>query len=254
MINQGEMKSSGILSLKVIRNTTKAPLSWQLKNRLRWNFILGWLFYHLAFLFTRVTGLPVIVSKLSLIVKVFPDEESRTQYILTRDLFNHSVSTGALATAAHLKRILKRLESRRVSIDYGTVGYKVVTDTGVAFIVDAFQNIVELENMKYHGIGTGSTAEGAGESALVTELTTEYTPDNVRATGTTIEGATANIFRTVATNTLSGGGALLREHGVFSQAAVAGGVLLDRTLFALITLADGDSLQSTYDLTLTSGG
>lgn len=136
--------------------------------------------------------------------------------------------------------------------DLGIVGRKLVTDTGVGYIVDAFQNSVELENMKYHGLGTGSTAEDQTDSALGTELTTEYT-GNVRATGTTTEGATANIYRTVATNTLDGTpGAALREHGVFS--ASSSGVLLDRTVYAAITLSSGDSLQSTYDLTLSAGG
>lgn len=133
----------------------------------------------------------------------------------------------------------------------GLAGTKVVTDVGVAYIVDAFQNSVELENMKYHGLGTGSTAEAAADTALVTELTTEYT-GNVRATGTTTEGATANIYRTVGVNTLDGTpGAALREHGIFSASTV--GVLLDRTVYAAINLSSGDGLSSTYDLTLTSG-
>jgi hypothetical protein len=139
--------------------------------------------------------------------------------------------------------------------ELGIVCRKVVTDAGVNFIVDAFQNTTELENLKYHGIGTGSTAEAAGDTALVTELTTEYNPNSTRATGTTTEGATANIYRTVATNTLDAApGAALREHGVFSQAATGGGTLLDRSVYAAITLASGDGLQSTYELTCTSGG
>jgi hypothetical protein len=135
--------------------------------------------------------------------------------------------------------------------DHGQVGIHVVTNTGVGFIVDAFQNLVEVENMKYHGLGTGSTAEAAGDSALVTELTTEYT-GNVRATGTTTENA-ANIYETVATNTLDSGNPVLREHGVFSASSV--GVLLDRTVFAAITLDGtvGDALQTTYRLTFTAG-
>lgn len=136
--------------------------------------------------------------------------------------------------------------------DYGVVGRKVVTDVGVGYIVDAFQNSVEVENMKFHGLGTGTTAESAAHTALVTELTTEYTGD-VRATGTTTEGATANIYRTVATNTLDGTpGAALREHAVFSASTV--GVMLDRTLYSAITLSSGDALQSTYELTFSSGG
>jgi len=140
-------------------------------------------------------------------------------------------------------------------VHLGLMSLRVVTDAGVGYIVDAFQNTVELENMKYHGYGTGSTAEAAGDTALVTELTTEYATDNVRPTGTTIEGATANIFRTVATLSPNSGGTIaLREHGVFSQAAVAGGVMLDRTVYAVVNVtASADSLQTTYDFTLTSG-
>lgn len=136
--------------------------------------------------------------------------------------------------------------------DLGLVGEKLITTVGVGFLVDAWQNSVELENMKYHALGTGSTAEASGDTALITELTTEYT-GNVRATGTTTEGASANIFRTVGTNTLDGTpGAALREHGIFS--ANAAGVLWDRTVYSAITLSSGDALESTYDATASAGG
>jgi hypothetical protein len=148
---------------------------------------------------------------------------------------------------------LKIVRGDGTIVDLGLVGRKVVTTVGVGYIVDAFQNLVELEDMKYHGFGTGSTAENVSDSTLVTELTTEYA-GNVRPTGTTTEGASANIYRTVATLTPDSGGSIaLREHGVFS--ANAAGVLLDRTVFAAVTLdsANGDSLQATYELTLTAG-
>lgn len=148
--------------------------------------------------------------------------------------------------------VLRRADIRRpASVEpLGLLGTKVVTNNGVGYIVDAFQNLVELENMKFHGLGTGSTAEAAADSALVTELTTEYT-GNVRATGTTTEAA-SNIYQTVASNLLDGTpGATLREHGVFS--ANAAGVLLDRTVFAAITASSGDTIQTDYRLTLTSG-
>ena len=137
-------------------------------------------------------------------------------------------------------------------VNYGLVSLRVVTDAGVAFIVDAFQNLVELEIMKYHGFGTGTTAEAAGDTALVTELTTQYATDNVRPTGTLAEGATGNIFRTVGTLSPDATVAIT-EHGIFSQAAVAGGTLLDRSKFSAINLVSGDSLQVTYELTFTSG-
>jgi hypothetical protein len=149
---------------------------------------------------------------------------------------------------------LKKIFASGQVIDYGLASLRVVTDTGVGFIVDAFQNITEMEIMKYHGIGTGTGNEAAADSALGTELTTEYNPDNTRATGTTEEGASANIFKTVGTNTIDSGTPAITEHGVFTLATRATGVLLDRSKFAAINLAAADSLQSTYQLTLSSGG
>lgn len=138
----------------------------------------------------------------------------------------------------------------------GLVSLRVVTDTGAAYLVDTLQNLTEPENLKFHGYGTGGTAEAASQTALVTELTTEYATDNVRPTGSTTEGASANIYRSVATLSPDGAGTLaITEHGIFSQAATGGGTMLDRSLFSAINLTRGsDSLQTTYDLTIPSGG
>lgn len=127
--------------------------------------------------------------------------------------------------------------------DLGLLSTKVVTDAGVAYLVDAFQNLTEPENMKYHGTGTGTTAEAANQTALVTEVAT-------RATGTTTEGASANIYRTVGTVSYSGTFAIT-EHGIFS--ASTGGTMLDRSVFAAINVQSGDSIEFTYELTLPSG-
>ena len=140
-------------------------------------------------------------------------------------------------------------------VNFGLASMRVVTTAGVGFIVDVFQNSVELENMKYHGFGTGATAEAVGDTALVTEMTTQYATDNTRPTGTTTEGASANIFRTVATFSPDTGGTIaITEHGIFDQAANSGGTLLDRSVFAAINVVAGsDSIQATYDLTVPSG-
>lgn len=145
---------------------------------------------------------------------------------------------------------LRHVKADGEILDLGLAGMRVVTTAGVGFIVDAFQNSVELENMKYHGLGTGNTAEASGDTALVTELTTEYNPNSTRATGSLTEGASGNIFRTVGTNTVDASAAVV-EHGIFS--ASSAGVLLDRTVFSVVNLASGDSLQTTYDLTFTAG-
>lgn len=151
-----------------------------------------------------------------------------------------------------LRLVLMRGDGTR--LDYGLASLKLVTDVGVAYIVDAFQNSVEVENMKFHGFGTGTTNESASDTALVTELTTEYAVNSTRPTGSTTEGASANIYRTVGTLTPDSGGTLaITEQGVFS--ASSAGVLLDRSKFAAVNVvASADSLQATYELTFPSGG
>lgn len=151
-------------------------------------------------------------------------------------------------------KVFRTLNGHRGVEDLGFVSLKVVTTAGVNFIVDAFQNLVELELMNFHAIGTGVAAEAVGDTALGTELTTEYT-GNVRATGVQSEPS-ANIYRTVGTNTLDSGTPAITEHGILTQAATGGGTLLDRSVFGAINLvgANGDGLQSTYSFTVTSGG
>lgn len=141
--------------------------------------------------------------------------------------------------------------------EYGIVSRRLITDAFVAAVVDALDVGVgfTLTNFRFHGIGTGSTAEAANQTALVTELTTEYGNSNARATGTATQPS-ANIYTSTATNTLDSGTPALREHSVFTQAATGGGTMFDRSLFAAINLDGtvGDGLQSAYSATFTSGG
>lgn len=139
----------------------------------------------------------------------------------------------------------------------GLVCTKVITDAGVAFLVDDWDvNTASATNdittLKYHGCGTGTTAEAAADTALVTESTTALNPDSTRATGTQSQPA-ANQLRSVGTVTFDGTAAIT-EHGLFSQAATGGGTLWDRSLFSAINVVSGDSIQFTYTCTVSSGG
>ena len=147
---------------------------------------------------------------------------------------------------------LRKITAQGDVTDYGLASLRVVTTAGVGYIVDAFQNLTEVENFKYHGIGTGTNAESSADTALQTELTTQYSPDNTRATGTVGEGASGNIYATTGTITVDAA-ATITEHGVFSQAATGGGVLLDRSVFAAVGLAASDSLQVPYQITFPAG-
>ena len=189
----------------------QAPLSWRIRNGLRWGYIWGIITTWLARGLTALTGIPTITSELA--VQVI------------------------------------RHDGRR--INYGVVSRRVVTNNGVAFIVDAWQNSVELENMKYHGCGTGTTAEAAADSALVTESTTALNPDSTRATGTQTEPATHQLTST-GTVTFDNSAAIT-EHGLFSQAATGGGVLFDRSVFSAINVVSGDSISFAYTVSFSSG-
>lgn len=151
-------------------------------------------------------------------------------------------------TVLHGRLRLRVLRANGDVIDYGTVGRHLIVTAGKGFVVDAWQNLVELENMKFHGLGEGTTAANVADTALETELSTEYNPNSTRATGTTAE-ASATVFRTVGTNTVDGA-ATVTEWGLLSQAATGGGVLFDRQVFSAVNLGSGDSLQTTYDLTV----
>ena len=187
-----------------------------------------------------------------------PDEVNEWRLRNMANLYRGArrVAAARIAGLAHVYGALwlELVRGDGTRLPYGLASLRVVTDSGVAFLVDAFQNLVELENMRFHGFGTGTTAEAASQTALVTELTTQYPTDNTRPTGSQAEAA-ANIFRTVGTLDPDADVAIT-EHGIFSQAATGGGVLLDRSVFSVINLsgAGGDTLQATYDFTINSGG
>lgn len=170
---------------------------------------------------------------------------------LAAELIEHVKRT--LVVESQIKGHLQR--GREGKWEYlGVLSRKVITTVGVGFMVDAWQNLVEMEIMKYHGFGSGSTAEASGNTALVTEFTTEYATDNTRPTGSLTEGASGNIFRTVGTFSPDAS-VTVAEHGIFSQASNAGGVLWDRSLTGSVALTgSADSLQITYDATLAAGG
>lgn len=138
-------------------------------------------------------------------------------------------------------------------IDYGRVSTRVVTTAGANYIAADFAGgASDINLMRYHGIGTGTTAEAVGDTALVTESTIALNPDSTRATGSQANPS-GNVYRTVGTLTADGAIACT-EHGIFNQAATGGGTLLDRSVFSVLNLASGDSIQATYDLTINTGG
>lgn len=160
----------------------------------------------------------------------------------------------------HGELVLQKINGRDGSVeDFGIVGFRVIMDTGVDHISDAFMNSVEAEIMNYHAIGTGTAANLSDalttNTALYAELTTELNPNSTRATGTQSQPSNG-LYRSVGTNTTDSGTPAVTEHGLFSSATGGAGVLFDRTTFAAVNLvgANADALQSTYTVTFSAGG
>lgn len=132
--------------------------------------------------------------------------------------------------------------------DFGVLGRHLVTTAGKTFLASAFANSVEPEVMKYAGFGTGTAAAVVGDTALQTELTTQYATDNTRPTGS--QSTTGATYTTIATLAPDAAVAVT-EWGLFSQASNAGGTLFDRQVFAAVNLGTSDTLAVTYVLTIS---
>ena len=188
-----------------VNRVKKAPLWWRICNALRPAYWYGWADNQAAKIFTGLTGIPTLTAELHVLVT-------------KRD---------------------------GTKIDYGVVGYRVVTSAFVNFLVDQLQTeSSEIGDFKYHDSGVGTTAENASDTGI------ETTDGESRATGTQTESA-ANAYRSVGTISYTTTKAIT-EHGLFSQSS--SGTLMDRTVFSAINVVNGDSISFTYTLTVSSGG
>lgn len=130
--------------------------------------------------------------------------------------------------------------------DLGVISSHVVTDAFVAQLVDTLQSSeATFSDYKYHDSGTDNTAEAAADTALNTPC------GDSRTVGTQTEGATANIYKSVATHTYAGD-YVIAEHGLFN--ANINGTLADRSIFTGISVAVGDKIEFSYSLTCSAGG
>lgn len=213
----GKVAIGGTLSVKRI-GAKKAPLTWRMRNALTWRYLWGFACFYLAKGFSWLTGIPTVTGRL---------------------------------------RLRKRLRDG-TWLDYGWVGYRMVTNAGVAFMVDDWDDNTasatnDITTLKYHGVGTTNTAENAADTTLAAESTTALNPDSTRATGVQSQPS-ANILQSVGTLVFDAASTAVVEHGLFSQAATGGGTLWDRTVFAVVTMLTGESLQCQYQCTINSGG
>jgi hypothetical protein len=235
-------KPSGQVSVRKIGATVNAPLSWKVRNTLRWGFIKGWLAARVVAPFANAFGLMTAIGDLQLKVRRWYDDLEREHFV-------------GLLRQGRIEDAEDYAKTRTYWQDYGIVSYRVVTDAGVAYLVDDFDNgagSADVSLFNFHGIGTTNTAEAAGDTALANESTTALNPDNTRATGTRSQPA-ANQYRSTGTLTADASiGAV--EHGLFTTSGTGSGTLWDRSVYTIVNLASGDSIQTQYTVTFTAGG
>jgi hypothetical protein len=184
---------------------TPAPFFWRLSNVLRWSYIKGWIANFITVPIANKFGIMTAMGK--------------------------------------LEAVLNKADGTRVN--YGVLGYRVVTTAFVNFVVDQLQTETSVfGDFKYHDSGVGSTAEN------ITDTGIETTDGESRATGTQTESA-ANAYRSVGTISYTTTKAIV-EHGLFND--VSAGTLMDRTVFSAVNVVNGDSIQFTYTLTVSAGG
>ena len=130
-------------------------------------------------------------------------------------------------------------------IDFGVVSRKCVTDDWVEMLVDVLQSTdATFSDFKYHDSGEGVVAEDETDAALGSPC------GEARDAGTQTEGASANIYKSVATHTYAGAFSIT-EHGLFNAAAA--GVLMDRSVFTAKPVDVGEKLEFTYEVLFPSG-
>lgn len=149
-------------------------------------------------------------------------------------------------TGTHALRIGTRLWARKYDSASGlwlqTVLLSVnkkFTTLGAAFVVDAFQGLTALSDMRWHGSGTGSAAESNGDTKLQVEVAARFSGTQTEASSTT--------YRTVGTIVYNGT-FNITEHGLFN--ASTGGILIDRSTFAARPVTTNDRIEFTFDITV----
>lgn len=138
-------------------------------------------------------------------------------------------------------------ENKNEFFDYGVVSQKKVTDVFADYIVDALQTTAMMNVFRWHAFGESTAAESAADTLLTAETT------QVRAYGTSTEGASSYIWSTVATHTFQAA-ATVGEHAVFDSSGISTGTMVDRSMFNGLPMSSGDQMQYTYQLSVISSG
>jgi hypothetical protein len=168
-----------------------------------------------------------------------------------RKFWRWLVATFGLATATAML-----VHSSPAQMPLIIAPFGLVTDAGLNFLANAFTvdgASTDIFNFKYHDSGTGTTAAAQTDTALQTSAgMTRATGTNTQTQSASGTGSTTPaILQSVGTQNYTSSFAIT-EWGLFS--ASTSGTMWDHRIFAAINVANGDSIQFTYSLSIPGGG
>lgn len=121
----------------------------------------------------------------------------------------------------------------------------LVTNAGMAGVASRINGSGAAAQFDYIAIGTGATAANVADTTLQTEIATNGGQRVLGTTSRVTTDVTNDTARVVATYNFTGSFAVT-ESGLLNAAAA--GTLLARQVFAAINVANGDSLQVTWNI------
>lgn len=121
----------------------------------------------------------------------------------------------------------------------------LITNAGKAGLASRINGNGGEAAFTYMAVGTGSTAASASDTTLQTELASDGL-SRAAATASRITTSVTNDTARLALTFTITGTQVLREVGILN--ASSGGTLLCRTVFAAVTVNNGDSLTINYDI------
>jgi len=200
-MREGTLTLKGTLTARKLSG--KAPLSWKIRNSLRWNYIRGWLGHKATKGFSRLTGVAVLMPEL------------RAVHIRNGHRTDYGIVSRLSVTTAFVNFLCTNLQ----------------TDS------------TEFGDFKYHDSGVGITGEAIGNTAMETTdgesratgsqvaSTNTYTSVGTIAYTTTKAITEHGVFSSAASTTLM-------DRSVFSAINVVSGDSIEFT-YVLTASAGG---------------
>lgn len=122
--------------------------------------------------------------------------------------------------------------------------HNLVVSAGLAYIASRMKDATATA-MSHMGVGTGTTAAAAGDTALGTALGARVALDSTTITTTSVTNDSVQYVATFGAGVSTGA---ITEAGIFN--ALTGGTMLCRTVFSVINKGALDTLVITWKVTV----